>query len=165
MDRQIMSDNNNLLRDADTTYMTFRILLIILIFFTACHKIETGDSLSKTDINRIQSLHLLDSNEKIYKFYSEYKTTVAGNFFTNKRMARYWIDERDNLKNEISSAFYSDLQSIDTVYYAGLTYCPYMRVTKKDGRQFKVCVEGKRKEIKSFFEDALNLWTKKRNVK
>ena len=79
-------------------------------------------------------------------------------------MAKYWVDERDSSKNEISSAFYSEIKSIDTVYYAGATYCPYMLVTKTNGNKFKVCVEGKRNEIKAFFEEALQLWQSSRSA-
>ena len=138
--------------------------LFLLLFFFSCQRIETGKSLSTSDLKYIKSLHLLDTNEKLYKFYSEHTKKVAGNFFTDKRMAKYWIDERDSSKNEISSAFYSEIKSIDTVYQAGLTYCPYMLVTKKSGDTFKVCVEGNRNEVKAFFEDALQLWQNNRRV-
>ncbi|MGO8056245.1 hypothetical protein, partial [Rhizobium leguminosarum] len=81
--------------------------------------------LKKSDIVRIQNLNLLDPDETIIKFYSEYKKSVAGNFFTDKRMAKYWVDERDPTRNSWASAYYSEIKSIDTVYNAGLTFCPY----------------------------------------
>lgn len=146
--------------------MTFcKSLLFALIILAACNRIETGDTLSKKDIERIQKLNLLDSGEKVYKFYSEFKNEVAGNFFTDKRLAKYWIDEKDKTKGEISFAFYPDIKSIDTVYYAGTTYCPYMLVTKNDSLQFRVCVDGTREEIKAFFEEALNKWALSKSVK
>ena len=135
---------------------------LLSLFFNSCQRIETGNSLSSSDLKYLESLNLLDNNERLYKFYSEYTKRVAGNFFTDKRMARYWIDERDSSKNEISSAYFSDIKSIDTVYDAGSTYCPYMLVTKKNGGKFKVCVDGKRSEIKSFFEEALQRWQNSR---
>ena len=114
----------------------------MLSFFCSCsnNHIETRDTLSKADIEYIQSLKLLDKGEKFCKFYSEYKKKVAGNFFTDKRIATYWIDERNKKKNKISFAFYPDIKSIDTVYEAGVTYSPYMLVTKKDNTKFKVSV-------------------------
>jgi hypothetical protein len=140
-------------------------LYFLLVVLVSCNRIETGDTLSKTDIERIQKLNLLYKDEKIYKFYSEFQNDVAGNFFTKKRIAAYWIDKRDKAKNVTSSAFYPDIKSIDTVYYAGGTYCPYMLVTKTDGSKFKVCVDGKREEIKAFFEGALNKWTENKKTK
>ena len=73
-------------------------------------------------------------------------------------MASYWIDDRHKEDTKISFAYYRDIKSIDTVYFAGATYCPYMLVNKMDNSRFKVCVEGKKKQIKSFFEDALREW-------
>lgn len=133
---------------------------MLSFLFSCSNHIETGDTLSDTDIKYIQSLNLLDKDEKIYKFYSEFKKKNAGNFFTDKRIAKYWIDDRDKEKNQVQFAFYRDIKSIDTVYYAGATYSPYMRITKLDSTQFKVSVNGKKEEIKSFFEDALAKWGK-----
>lgn len=135
--------------------MTIPILLLIL---SSCNKIETGQTLNKEDIKRIKNLNLLGQDETIIKFYSEFKNSVAGNFFTDKRLAKYWLDEKDSTKNIKSSAYYSEIKSIDTIFYAGLTYCPYMLVTKIDDSQFKVCVDGKREQIKAFFEEAINKW-------
>jgi hypothetical protein len=131
---------------------------LVMYFLISCNHIETGLSLRKSDIDYIKNLKLLDHDEKIYKFYSEFKKKNAGNFFTNKRIAKYWIDERDKEKNQILFAFYKDIKSIDTVYYAGLTYNPYMLITKLDSIAFKVSVNGTKQEVKAFFEEALVKW-------
>jgi hypothetical protein len=137
---------------------------LILFFLFSCNRIETGSSLRRSDIEFIEKLNLLDRDEKIYKFYSEFRKERAGNFFTNKRIAAYWIDDRHNEKNEISFAFYPNIKSIDTIYDPGPSYCPYMLVTRLDSTQFKVCANGKREEIKSFFEESMNLWLKNRGI-
>lgn len=54
---------------------------------------------------------------------------------------------------------------IDTVYYAGLTYCPYMLVTKNDRTQFNVGAEGKREELEFFFQEAIQRWKQHKTVK
>jgi len=141
------------------------LLLFLFVFLAACNHIQTGGTLSKTDIDRIQKINLLDKDEKIYKFYSEFKSNVAGNFFTDKRLAKYWIDKKDKTKDQISFAYYPDIKSINTVYNAEATYCPYLLVTKNDGSQFKVCVDGKQKEIKEFFEEALSEWKQNKTKK
>lgn len=105
-----------------TLMKNLSVILFVVLF--SCNHIQTGDSLSSSNIEYIRSLHLLDTNEKIYKLYSEFRKKNAGNFFTNKRIAKYWIDERDKDKNQISFAFYLDIKSIDTVYNAGATYSP-----------------------------------------
>ena len=133
---------------------------VSLVLLVSCNKIETNDTLNKSDISLIQDLNLIDENEKIIKFYSEYRKENSGNFFTNKRVAKYWIDKEDESKNVINSAFYKDIKSIDTVYNAGLTYCPYLMISKIDGTSFKISVEGDKTEVKSFFVDLLKEWDK-----
>jgi hypothetical protein len=134
----------------------------VLFSLISCNHIETGDTLKESDIKYIRNLRLLDSDEKIYKFYAEFKKDRAGNFFTNKRITTYWIDIRYKEKNEVSFAFYPEIKSIDTVFDAGKTYLPYLLITKSDNTQFKVVVNGKKDAIKSFFEEALKLWSKNR---
>lgn len=92
-------------------------------------------------------------------FYSEDKPSIAGNFFTDKRIASYWVDDRERT---VESAYYSEIISIDTVFNAGATYCPYMLVTRWDSSSFKVCVEGNHELIQAFFEDAIKLWLQKK---
>ncbi|OXA78253.1 hypothetical protein SAMN05444397_101222 [Flavobacterium aquidurense] len=140
-----------------------KFLFIIVFLFFSCNKIENHRTLSKEDIQYIKSLKILDDNETIYQFYSEFKIKYAGNFFTNKRLASYWIDKRDPTKNEIVFAYYRDISKIDTIYKAGATYCPYLLVTTKNGNTFKLNVEGKKKEIKLFFERAIQEWRKRKN--
>lgn len=124
----------------------------------SCQQIETGNSLDKKTTDLIRSLGLLDKDEKIIKYYSNYSKSKAGNFFTNKRLAMYWLDDHDIAKNDTSFAFYRDITSIDTVYQVPDTFIPYMLITRNDSSQFKVYVDGNQKEIKGFFKDAINLW-------
>lgn len=137
--------------------------LFTIIFFAAlsCNRIETKQTLNQDDINFIKSLKLLNNNETIYRFYSESKNEIAGNFFTDQRIATYWIDQRNSTKDNINFAYYKDITKIDTIYNAGLTYAPYILVTKRNGSKFKVSVDGKKNEIKSFFEDVLKVWKRK----
>lgn len=134
----------------------------IFIFFIAtlvsCNRIESGDQLSPTDHARIEKLYELDSNETIIHFYSEFKNSVAGNFYTEKRVASYWLDEDDESKNEINSAYYADIKQIDTVVYAGVTYSPYFKITKENNSSFKVCFDGEKSEIRAIFKDVLTRW-------
>ncbi|RZJ48864.1 MAG: hypothetical protein EOO44_19390 [Flavobacterium sp.] len=138
------------------------IVILVIFSFISCNKIETHQTLDKEDIKYIKSLNLLTDGENIYKFYSEYKKDVAGNFFTDRRIATYWIDNRNPKKNEINSAYYKEIKKIDTVFNAGATYTPYILVTKINGNTFKVSVDGDKKEISAFFKDVLREWKTKR---
>lgn len=103
--------------------------------------------------------------KRFISFILEYKKNVAGNFFSDKRLANYWLDDRDKSKDKTVFAYYADIKEIDTIFYAGATYSQYMLVTKTDDSQFKVYVDGKRNEIKAFFEEALSIWTQKKFAK
>ena len=132
--------------------------LILFFALAACNNITSGDRLSEVDIVRIQQLGLLEKDERIIKFYSEFKNSVTGNFFTNKRLAAYWQDEDDKSKNSITTAYYSDIVSIDTVFNAGATYTPYLLVMQKDSSTFKVCFDGKKDEVRKTFIEVISLW-------
>lgn len=135
-----------------------RFASFFLLALLSCNHIQDSTSLDQEDIEYLRSLHLLDSSESVLGYYNEYKKSVAGNFFTDKRIATYWIDERDPDKNKAVFAYYPDIARIDTIYNAGLTYTPYMLVTKNDNTQFKVGVDGSDMEVKSFFEEAMKRW-------
>jgi hypothetical protein len=142
--------------------MKRKIFFTITIFsflLLCCQHIETDDTLSNEQINYIRRIGLLDSDERIIKFYSEYRKKIAGNFFTNKRLAKFWIDEKDSSRNYKAFAYYTDIVSIDTNYMRNsLTYTPYLEVTKRDGTKFKVGVSGNKQNVRTFFEDAIARW-------
>lgn len=138
------------------------VFFAMLFSLISCNKIETSQTLDKKDIEYIKSLNLLNDGENVYKFYSEYKKHVAGNFFTDRRIAKYWIDERNSKKNVIDYAYYKEIKKIDTVYNGGASYAPYLVVNKTNGQNFKVSVDGNKKEIRAFFEDVLHEWKIKR---
>ena len=138
------------------------VLLAVVVLLAGCNGIQTGDSLSKKDFQRFRSLNLIGDGERLFKFYSEYKKSVAGNFYTDRRLASYWIDERDSTKNSTQFAYYEDIIRIDTCYNAGLTYAPFMLVTRKDSSTFKVCADGSKEEIAAFFNGAISKWKSKK---
>lgn len=144
------------------------ILATLLLFLSSCYwilekqGILSEEKLSAKDLNRIRSLKLLDKDEHIIKFYSNYQRKVAGNFYTDKRLAMYWLDEYHEEDRKVRSAFYSDIIAIDTTANVSSTYCPFLLVTQKDSTQFQVYVDGTPQEIKAFFEEAIQLWQKQK---
>lgn len=140
----------------------FNVTLILLLLIS-CNKIENSKTLDKKDIEYIKNLGLLKEDETIYGFYSEFKNSVAGNFFTDQRVASYWIDERNSQKNEVKFAYYNEIKKIDTIYKVGITYSPYMLVTKANDSTFKVSVDGEKEGIKAFYEGVIREWKKRNN--
>ena len=138
----------------------FLLAFISLTCLLSCsnEKIETGNTLDKQTVSLIKSLGLLDKNEQIIKYYSNFEKDKAGSFFTNKRVAHYWLDMHDRNKSDSTFALYNDIISIDTVYEVPDTFSPYMEMTLKDSTTFRAYVGGTKNEIKSFFEDAIATW-------
>lgn len=138
--------------------------LLFVLFLLSCsnNKIETNDSLSAEDIKFIKGLGLLEDGEKIIRFYSEYKKRVAGNFYTNKRIAEYWIDENTDSKNQKNSVLYKDVAKLEPNYNPGLTYSKYVLVTKSDGGTFKVCMDGTKTEMEDFVDNLILTWKENR---
>jgi len=141
------------------TRLGFCILLPTLLSCSN-QKIETGQTLKKETADIIRSLGLLGDSEQIIQFYSNYEQSKAGSFFTNKRIAHYWLDDNDKNKNDTSYAFYPDIVAIDTTVTVPDTFAPYLTVTKKDSSQFRLYVEGRKSEIRAFFEEAILTWKK-----
>ena len=140
-------------------------ILILSLVLTSCQTVETGESLDEKTKAQIKKLGLLKDNEKIIKYYSNYEKDKAGNFFTDKRIAHYWLDQHDALKTDISFAYYQDIISIDTTYQAYDFNIPYMTIMKKDSSTFKVYIDGTLEQKKSFFEEAMHLWNKSKSAK
>mgnify|MGYP003408678667 CR=1 len=136
------------------------LLLVLILFSCSKNKIETNDSLQTDDINYIKNLGLLDDDEKVIRFYSEYKNEVAGNFFTDKKVCEYWIDKRNPSKNQKNFAFYKDIIKLKPNYNPGLTYSKYIEVTKSDGSTFKICMNGTKAEVEDFVNVMVLTWKK-----
>ena len=139
--------------------------LACLILLVSCgSKTITGDKLSKADIDYIKGLGLLDDNETIILFDTQGGfdgIQVSGNFFTNIRIASYWVDSEDKNKTSINFAFYKDIDTIiATPLTTSLTYASYLTVKRKDSKEFKVYIDGDSTEIWNFFNQAIAEWTK-----
>ena len=57
-------------------------------------------------ISLIQDLNLIDENERISKFYSEYRKENSVNFYRQGRQENIGFDPEDEAKNVTNSAFY-----------------------------------------------------------
>lgn len=144
-----------------TSYsIAFACYLLFILLSCSNQKIETGQTLKKETADIIRSLGLLGDSEQIIQFYSNYEQSKAGSFFTNKRIAHYWLDDNDKNKNDTSYAFYPDIVAIDTTVTVPDTFAPYLTVTKKDSSQFRLYVEGRKSEIRAFFDEAILTWKK-----
>jgi hypothetical protein len=145
----------------------FRLTLTVGLLISSCGKdLSTSDDLSKEDKEFIQKLGILEGDETIILFDSQgggfNGLKTSGNFFSDKRIASYWIDKRDTTKTSIDYAFYAD---IDTIWrypkFKSLTYASYLEVHRRDGTKFKVYVDADSTRTWDFFNRALQEWSRK----
>jgi len=124
---------------------------------------KEGNELSNSQKEFIEDLGILDEDEQIILFDSQggglTPEEVSGNFFTNKRIASYWIDERNQENTSVECAYYSE---IDTIWrypkFNAWTLASYLEVHRTNGSTFKVYVDGDSTETWNFFNIALQTW-------
>jgi len=137
-------------------------IICSLISLPGCG-IKSGKDLSVKDKKYLTSLGLLEANEQIILFNSQgtglQPIKQSGNFFTDKRIASYWIDNGHKSRSQVEFAFY---QEIDTMWrypkYHSLTLASYLEVHRKDGTTFKVFVDADSVNTWNFFNKALSQW-------
>jgi hypothetical protein len=130
----------------------------------ACNTVQTGNKLTQNDIDYISALGILNKQEKIILFETHSGwfngKRLSGNYFTDKRIAGYWIDKRTQ-KQTINSAFYQDIDTITTTDLSrSLTMASYLTVKKKDGQAFNIFISLNSAETAAFFSSAISEWQK-----
>src|SRR5689334_20637158 len=132
-----------------------KILVSATILLSCDHSARNGAEFSASERKYIEQLGLLDNNETIILFDGQSDFKTSGNFFSDKRIASYWIDKKDETKSSIDFAFYSEIDTILTKDLShALTYASYLEVVKRDGKTFKVYVDGDSTEVQAFFDRA-----------
>lgn len=138
-------------------------LVFISLFLLSCNRIETGATLSPDELAFIRGVGLLDPGETVHRFYSNFTLRKAGSFFTDKRMASYWLDGRDTRQHRREYAFYSDIAAVDLVFHVPDFDCPYLQVRRKDQTTFRICVDGSQEQVQQFYQEALGAWNAHRH--
>ena len=141
-----------------TRWTTVAIVIAVTLLSCAHHS-KKGNDLSVSDIKYIKGLHILQDNETIMLFDTQADLKTSGNFFTDKRLASYWIDKRDSTKNSVRFAFYTEIDSLQTTDLTkSLTYASFLNISKHDGTSFKVYIDGDSTEVWKFFNLAITTW-------
>jgi hypothetical protein len=144
-------------------------LVFVFLIQTSCSSdIKKGDQLSRKQKKYIKELGLIKKGEEIILFDSQgggmNGWKQSGNFFTDKRISAYWIDN-DSTLTTIKSAYYSD---IDTIWrypkFNAWTLASYLEVHQMNGEKFKVYVGADSVQTWKFFNRALEEWDKQRKV-
>ena len=131
--------------------MRFSLYYIAISLFIGCSSgILKGQELSSSDLAYIKSLGLLNDEESIVRFSSSMNLKSSGNFYTDKRIAAYWIYSDED---ERYSAYYHEIQSIDLNYGDGLEYASKLIVSLKDNTSFEVYFNCEKEEIDKIYEE------------
>ncbi|NOQ70940.1 MAG: hypothetical protein GQ574_03000 [Crocinitomix sp.] len=140
-----------------------KLIYCLAVFFsvTSCgSKMREGNEITATELHYIQELGLLDEGETIILFDSQSSFEVSGNFFTNKRMASYWQNDKPH-EDHATFAYY---QSIDTIILIDrvkdLSYASYLEVHVNDSSLFNVNVDADSVATYDFYNQALAQWKK-----
>ena len=138
----------------------FALLSLLLL---SCNRIEIGAALSAEEVAFIRDVGLLAPGETIHRFYSNFKFRKAGSFYTNQRMAHYWLDGKDARQHQRQYAFYPDIIAVDPVFHVPDFDCPYLQVRRKDQTTFRVYMSGSPEEMQLFYQEALGAWNRHRH--
>ncbi len=145
-------------------------LIFIALFLTSCSsELKTGDQLSSKQKNYLIQLGLIDNEEKIILFDSQggglEGWKKSGNFFSDKRISAYWIDDNDSTLTTVKSAYYSE---VDTIWrypkFNAWTMASYLEVHQTNGEKFKVYVDADSIQTWKFFDRAVEEWDKQRKA-
>lgn len=132
---------------------------MLLVFSLIGCSLLGNKNIKEADRKYIQSLGLLNNEEKILLFSTSLNVKTSGNFITNQRIASYWIDDKEKTKKKY--AYYSNIIKIDTVDLTkAWTYNSYLIITKNDSTKFKVYIEGNKNEYNIFVKTAFESWEK-----
>ncbi|MDB5091018.1 MAG: hypothetical protein JWR09_5012 [Mucilaginibacter sp.] len=135
-------------------------IILVFLFSSCLPGIKKGTDISRNHIDYIKKLGILSDNERILLFVSQGRMKVSGNFFTDKRIAAYWIDETHKENSFIKSAFYKEIDSIAPHLIKKANHSSYLEVYKNNGQKFKVYAEAGSGETNYFFEEAIAEWKK-----
>jgi hypothetical protein len=135
-------------------------IIIVFLFSSCLPGIKKGTDISRNHIDYIKKLGILSDNERILLFVTQGRMKVSGNFFTDKRIAAYWIDETHKENSFIKFAFYNEIDSILPHLIKGANHSSYLEVYKNNGQKFKVYADSGNGETQYFFEEAIAEWKK-----
>jgi len=142
-------------------------LIVILAFgiYSCQYGLKNGEEISNEDKEFIRELGILDADEDIILINSQSGSSdelkQAANFYSTKRLASYWLDENNDAKTLINSAYFHE---IDTILLTDLSKdwanTSYLRILKKDSTEFNVYVDGDSITTWTFFNGAIKAWKK-----
>ena len=141
-------------------YINIILIIILTQLFISCgyEKVKNGEDLSTGQINHMQELGILDKDEDILYCSTNMNYNVSGNIITEKRIAKYWLDEENR---DIESAYYNEIDTILIGKYGdSFESTSFYIVKKKNGKSFNVYFNWKKEDIDLIYQEILGIWEK-----
>jgi hypothetical protein len=136
------------------------ILFVFIFVLLGCtEKVVSGDKLSKTTIQYIQGLGILDNDEQILYYYTSLNKRASGNFITKKRVASYWQNNSQK-EDYVRSAFYNEIKSINVKYGDGFEFTSALIIEINSGNKFEVYFNDTKEKMDKLYAEVLKLWKK-----
>ncbi len=133
------------------------LIIIVLVILEFGTPYLSSSNVSYLKERRLKSINLLEEGETVLFFSSNMTTSTSGNFFTNKRVATYWIYKG---RNDINSSYYKDVE--DIAFETGTD--PYISdlhkitISVSDGSQFTLYLSGGAKDALEIFHELEKTW-------
>jgi len=137
----------------------FSVFLTVIVMFSGCAR-ESDSGVSTKESAYLRELGVLSEGETVFFFASSSRFRQSGNFFTDQRVASYWIDDSDSSKTEKDYAWYSDVSDISVTYNDDWDLSHDITITRHDGTSFHVYVSTDREFARRFFDRLTEQWKK-----
>jgi len=142
-----------------------------LVLLASCSDGERGlGELTEQEITHIRSLGLLDSGEVVLQLHSNgtgrNPVMQAGNFYTERRIARYWM-EKDPNENKIKTVWLAEVDTLIPHFNNAWPASSFIEVRTGPHSWFNLYVNGEGRDAmaNTFYEGLMAQWKNVRKTK
>jgi hypothetical protein len=142
------------------------VAVLLIFLLTGCGGYRSSSGVSRADRSYLTEIGLLDPGEKVLFFSSSMTVKTSGNFFTDRRVASYWLYGDDQEKRRKSSATYAEVADI-SIRYSDDPYWSEahdVTVTLTNATAFHVYLSGNRRFAERFFRSLQAQWRQSTNI-
>lgn len=134
------------------------IAFALLFMLVGCDR-STSEGLSDKEQVYLQEMGLLSTDETVLFFDYATSPKQDGNFFTDQRVAAYWIDDYGRESETTKeSARYDEITDISMTYAADWSYAHDITITRSDGSSFHVYVSSNKDYADEFLAAMKARW-------
>ncbi len=99
------------------------------------------------------AIGLLDPQEAVLGFTTNHNDEEARAFFTNKRIAWYWLNEKDTTQNSKHSAYYPEISTASLTLSNRWDDAHFITIKTIGANEFNAYLGGSKEFAQSFFDE------------